>query len=301
MSSTQNEDFELDPKIYEHYLGLLPPQSLGPLDAESRPQIRGQAIAPVQKTPSPSYITHYWNPQPTNPDNVSSYLKATLLESRTTIESGTTGLRTWLASFVLSQYLILHPELISSKRILELGSGAGFLGIIIASLQRISNPSATGAVWLTDNNYVVLARCRHNVNLPCNPSSSHRNVNYRILDWSASLEESRSPALKSLLNEIDPELVVGADIVFDPSLILALIGTIKLALQPQSQLVSDSPKLALVALTVRNGETMAKFLDDAQSAGLLVVGLAFEFDRTPFLETVEGNKADVRIFQIKLV
>ena len=125
MSSTQNEDFELDPRIYEHYLGLLPSQcvtlrvylatltelcrSLGPSMAKCRSQICGQIIASEQKPPSQSYITHYWNPQPTNSDNVSSYLTATLLESRTTIESGTTGLRTWLASFVLSQYLIVHP------------------------------------------------------------------------------------------------------------------------------------------------------------------------------------------------
>jgi len=110
------------------------------------------------------------------------------------------------------------------------------------------------------------------------------------------------PALEFLLrDEIDPELVVGADTVFDPLLVPALIGTIKLALQPRGYLVSDSPKLALLALTMRNEETMAKFLDHAQSAGLLVVDLPFEFNRTPFLETVEGNNSDVRIFQIRLV
>ena len=43
-------------------------------------------------------------------------------------------------------------------------------------------------------------------------------MNYRILDWSASLEEDRFPALESLLrDEIDSELVVGADIVCLPT------------------------------------------------------------------------------------
>ena len=37
------------------------------------------------------------------------YASATLLESRTTIEAGTTGLRTWSASLVLGQYLLAHP------------------------------------------------------------------------------------------------------------------------------------------------------------------------------------------------
>lgn len=69
--------------------------------------------------PSESYITHYWEP-PSGLNgiekdlsdeaiNLARFKTATLLESRTTIESGTTGLRTWLAGFFLSQYLILHP------------------------------------------------------------------------------------------------------------------------------------------------------------------------------------------------
>lgn len=37
------------------------------------------------------------------------YASATLLESRTTIEAGTTGLRTWSASLVLAEYLITNP------------------------------------------------------------------------------------------------------------------------------------------------------------------------------------------------
>ena len=36
------------------------------------------------------------------------YHKCTLLESRTTIESGATGLRTWSASFILADYLVSH-------------------------------------------------------------------------------------------------------------------------------------------------------------------------------------------------
>ena len=39
------------------------------------------------------------------------YHSVTLFESRTTIESGTTGLRTWRASFVLAQFLIQNPSM----------------------------------------------------------------------------------------------------------------------------------------------------------------------------------------------
>jgi protein-lysine N-methyltransferase EEF2KMT len=41
--------------------------------------------------------------------STAKFLSATLLESRTIVEGGTTGLRTWLASQVLAQYLISHP------------------------------------------------------------------------------------------------------------------------------------------------------------------------------------------------
>lgn len=56
------------------------------------------------QAPAPSYFTYFWKPIAS-----SEYQSATLVESRTTIESGTTGLKTWRASLVLAQYLIKHP------------------------------------------------------------------------------------------------------------------------------------------------------------------------------------------------
>jgi protein-lysine N-methyltransferase EEF2KMT len=63
-------------------------------------------------------------------------------------------------------------ELITNKTILELGSGSGFLGIIVASLQQSDRTydegiHASGPIWLTDVNDMVLSRCRDNVQLPC--------------------------------------------------------------------------------------------------------------------------------------
>jgi methylase of polypeptide subunit release factors len=54
-------------------------------------------------------------------------------------------------------------EHVQGKRVLELGSGSGFLGILIAQMQlRAACPSA---IWLTDINESVLDRCRANVAL----------------------------------------------------------------------------------------------------------------------------------------
>lgn len=84
-----------------------------------RDQICGKGVPLQGGPPAQSYVTHFWYmPEHTSElfasskadtvDTVHQHT-ATLLESRTVIESGTTGLRTWLASFVLAQYLILHP------------------------------------------------------------------------------------------------------------------------------------------------------------------------------------------------
>lgn len=60
-------------------------------------------------------------------------------------------------------------EHVRGKRILELGCGAGYLGLVVAAIQlnaaELENPEPS--VWLTDVNDVVLSRCRENLNLPC--------------------------------------------------------------------------------------------------------------------------------------
>lgn len=110
--------------------------------------------------------------------DLDSYRTATLLESRNLIEAGTTGLTTWDASLVLANFLVKHRERLDlgSRRILELGCGAGFLGIVVAQLQLDTFNIAGGgkntrpALTLSDINDDVLTRARRNVRLPCSGS-----------------------------------------------------------------------------------------------------------------------------------
>ncbi|KAJ6601329.1 hypothetical protein DFH09DRAFT_969966 [Mycena vulgaris] len=292
MSADPDSELEVDSRIYEHYLELLN-SSLGP---GGGPQLTGQS------PPSQSYITHFWRPGneillPSAAVDLGTYQTTTLLESRTMIEGGTTGLRTWLASLVLAQHLILNPGLIHGKRILELGSGTGFLGSVVASLQLL-DPAPPGTLWMSDINDSVLSRCRDNVHLPCNLSSSHPDARCCFLDWSTALDPDGIAPLTSLLNdEIDADLIFGADIVFDPDLIPALVAVLRLALQPGAR-----PRCALVALTVRNPTTMQKFMDAVESGGLTLLEIIpGEMHDRMFMEPVEGG-ADanngVNIFKI---
>jgi len=76
-------------------------------------QIPGRGLF-LPNPPTESYITYFppLSERSLSRDantSPSSAMRVTLLESRTMIESGTTGLRTWRASFVLADYLIAHP------------------------------------------------------------------------------------------------------------------------------------------------------------------------------------------------
>ena len=106
-------------------------------------------------------------------------------------------------------------------------------------------------------------------------SSQSCNINYRFLDWSDSLDQTKAPALKTFLQqEIGAELILGADLVsrvilginfhhsnfpktFDPTLIPALAGVLHLALQP---IRNRPPKTALIAAPIRNEKTFVQFL-----------------------------------------
>ncbi|KAJ7654166.1 hypothetical protein B0H17DRAFT_957118 [Mycena rosella] len=295
-----DSELEVDSRVYEHYLELLTSSALFSSQAISRsvgaPGLTGQS------PPPPSYITHFWSPEnkvlpPNGSVNLGAYQTTTLLESRTMIEAGTTGLRTWLASLVLAQHLIRNPALVHRKRILELGSGTGFLGSVVASLQLLG-PAPPGTLWMSDINDAVLSRCRDNVQLPCNSSSSHPDARCCFLDWSAALDPDGgiAPLTSLLYDEIDADLILGADLVFDPDLIPALVAVLYLAFQPGAR-----PRCALVALTIRNPTTMQKFIETVSASGLVLETIHAQMDDRVFMEPVEGSgdaNNGINIFRI---
>ncbi|KAI0001730.1 putative methyltransferase-domain-containing protein [Russula vinacea] len=214
------EDAEIDQLMYDRLVSLV---------ATSNRRMAHYAAVP----PPPSFVTHYWKPVPfqsgspvsTNTIPSTEYHSVTLFESRTTIESGTTGLRTWRASFVLARFLIQNSTVLINKTILELGSGTGFLGLIVADIQ-VSSGGATEhpALYLTDVNEDVLRRCHENTQLPCNASHCHGNLSVKLLDWFDALAQDA-------LNNMKPELVLGADILYHPDMVAPFLATLNIALR----------------------------------------------------------------------
>ncbi|KAL4067336.1 putative methyltransferase-domain-containing protein [Scleroderma yunnanense] len=282
--SQNEEDSEIDELIYQHYLSLVP-------------------LAGEDALPHDSYITHYWKPPVSKygfSESKSTYETATLLESQTTIAAGTTGLRTWRASLTLAQYLIGHADLVVHSTVLELGAGIGFLGIMVASLQLHSGLTSRSAlanstqsitiptIVLTDVDSCVLDRCRSNVTLPCNWSSLHPNIQYRQLDWFDAISAPEN--LDTLLTEVNADIILGADIVFDPALVPPLVTTLSTALS------QAHAQMALVALTVRNEETFFYFLKETENV-LVVETIGHSMTSNFVLDQVDAGQ-EVKILRI---
>ncbi|KZP28831.1 hypothetical protein FIBSPDRAFT_917512 [Athelia psychrophila] len=302
MAATE-DDVEIDDRIYEHFMTLFNAPSMYELCVYLR-----------SRPPSQSHTTQYWTgtPHPLPNVDLSEWHTLTLLESRTTVEHGTTAMRTWLAARILAQFLVEHPRYVCGKRMLELGAGTGFLGAVVASVQlqlategkeeEGRKREEIGTLWLTDVNDAALERCKYNLQISCNPSSSHPEVHYRPLDWSDALDaltssanSTNAPLRSMLMEEVRADVIIGADLVFDPSLIPALVGTLCIALE-------RGTAEALIALTVRNEATLRAFLDAAEK-DLVVRDLAVHFPPSERMfvdaSSAVDDAMDVKIYLLR--
>src|SRR5579862_2320334 len=134
-------------------------------------------------------------------------LTLTLLESRSLISaSGTTGLRTWEAALHLGAYLSLSAEgrdFIRGKRVLELGSGTGFLSILCAkylgSMQVLATDGDPGVVEMLETNFFLNGL-----------DGDRERVGASILKWGWAL---MGRALKAKGESCIWDVALGADVV----------------------------------------------------------------------------------------
>ncbi|OLN87065.1 Protein-lysine N-methyltransferase EFM3 [Colletotrichum chlorophyti] len=167
----------------------------------------------------------------------------TLLESRSLISaSGTTGLRTWEAALHLGQYLCENQNIIEGKRVLELGAGTGYLAVLCAK-----HLAATHVVASDGSDDVIN-------NLPesffLNDLQDSNAVTPMELRWGHALVGTEDRQWNNG-NKID--IVIGADITYDQSIIPALIATLEelFALFPAVEV--------LISATQRNEVTFEAF------------------------------------------
>ena len=150
-----------------------------------------------------------------------------LEENKAIASHGTTGLVTWPPSLFMIEYLF-NIGFKENSKVLELGSGIGLLALVLEHLGC--------TVTATDHHPLVLERLNYNIR------TNQSSVEVMNLDWRNDVK------LK------DYDLIIGADIVFDPDLIEPLVKLLRgLLRKPMSY--------CLMAVTQRNHQTFTTFLD----------------------------------------
>ncbi|WFD42871.1 hypothetical protein MPSI1_001521 [Malassezia psittaci] len=246
----EKQDWAVNEQLLERYVHLL-----------SQPQSNQDTLigAPV---PQPIYLRHHF-PASNGVDDFVLGKSASIIlhEEGVAISQGTTGLKTWEASYRLGAYLIesqeqLQPE---ATAFLELGSGSGFLGMVLARLVGCS----AARIALTDLEGNVLERLSETIKL----NDAQNLVESFALDWK-SVSDPNSVA-REFLRELDPTYILAADVVYDPELVGFLADAIQAALigsgspnrQPKQDRWEENIPVAIMSSTVRNEVTYNAFLE----------------------------------------
>ncbi|GAA5992484.1 hypothetical protein JCM10908_000842 [Rhodotorula pacifica] len=223
------------------------------------------------------------------------------------ISGGTTGLRTWQACVALSNHLLANPAVVQPhNRILELGAGVGLLSLVCAKL------SATTRITATDVDEKVLEILEANIA----ENGLQDRVRARSLDWEWAPDPPRGSTteldqweaavwgesgLNAQKRDGRASLILGADIVYDPSLVGPLSATLAWLLRSLSSDASACPTAeALIAGTVRNEQTWSVFLDACRNRDLRVESVEMDSLEGGGIVGAEGweGEGEVRLVRI---
>ncbi|XP_037112071.1 protein-lysine N-methyltransferase EEF2KMT [Syngnathus acus] len=201
-----------------------------------------------------------------------------LLENVALISEGTTGLVTWEAALYMAEWALDHPQIFAGRNVLELGSGVGLTGVAVC---RSCGPSS---YVFTDCHQSVLQRLRENLSINGlnKTSTSRTRVSVQELDWTKVTEEC--------LNDIGADVVIAADVVYDPDVVVVLVQLLSKILKHGGGQV---PTEVLICSTVRNPQTYAGFKRSLSVAGIGhrvmsgAVNHIFEYNRESEIELVQ--------------
>ncbi|XP_059572943.1 protein-lysine N-methyltransferase EEF2KMT isoform X1 [Alligator mississippiensis] len=196
----------------------------------------------------------------------------TLSETVAIISQGTTGLVTWDAALYLAEWAIENSTVLNNRTVLELGSGIGLTGIVIS---KACNPKA---YIFSDYHQCVLEQLKENIylngfvleseDMNCTKMQSRDQTAKRVgfqgpkvavaeLDWESVTQEQ--------LWELHPDVVIAADVVYDPEVTLSLIGVLqKLS---ASKANGKNPEI-YIAFTIRNPDTYHLFQTELGKVGI---------------------------------
>ncbi len=191
----------------------------------------------------------------------------TLLEENEIIGNGTTGLTSWQGALYLTDWLLANAvDKFQNKKILELGCGVGFVGLHLLKSVPVQSfaftdchPKVLNNVWFNlklnfENDFTpeTLSLCtkqgpqvRPMANFPWT-LREHSHLSVHQLDWTAFSSAA------DVFGSRDFDFILGADVVYERSLIEPLCGVLGAFLQ-------GGRAKAYIACTERSQTTLSCF------------------------------------------
>nr|XP_014263586.1 protein-lysine N-methyltransferase EEF2KMT isoform X2 [Maylandia zebra] len=199
-----------------------------------------------------------------------------LMENIALISEGTTGLVTWEAALYLAEWALENQQVFTGRTVLELGSGAGLTGIAVC---RSCSPKR---FIFSDCHSTVLQKLRDNVRLNGLSEQTTPAVSVEKLDWTAISEEE--------LREIGADVIIAADVVYDPDIAGSLAKLLSIVLRCSSAEVLPQ---VFICSTIRNLETYGGFKQQLEAEGVghevipAPVNHVFPYNRQSAIELIK--------------
>ncbi|KAK4795397.1 hypothetical protein SAY86_013391 [Trapa natans] len=213
---------------------------------------------------------------------------------------GDTGCSIWPSSLFLAEYILSYPQVFSKKSCFELGSGVGLVGICLAHAK-------ANEVILSDGDLSTLANMKLNLNL--NNLNLDDNHEFEYLKSQSSVKCLHLPwesAAETELLALNPDIILGADIIYNPSCLPDLVRVLSTLLHHEKSRSPfedmSSPKehpVAYISSVIRNTETFDRFLGLLEAANLAIVDLTPACQPLSLLPYMQSyNRSTIRFFML---
>ena len=247
---------------------------------------------------------------------------------------GGTGCHEWAAGFALAELVASHAERFANKRVVEIGPGVGVAAIALA---KITRPRGASALTLLDRDNETLANLAANLERNGIPSRilKHDDDDDDDDEREAGDEDDPNdeddfaipkpiPKLSRLdWHDFDParlaslraDVVVAADVLYDPTDVPALLDVAAALLGPREEAAARDEKemktraeknepLALFTSAVRQPATLALFEEVAAERGFDPVDVTEAFAATKkkgvgFRRLAKEQLAEVKVHALR--
>lgn len=146
----------------------------------------------------------------------------TLKEQTLFRSNGEEGLHLWESAIVMSRWSCLHPEIFKEKRVIELGSGCGLLGITLAKYINSKE------LILTDYMDSVLTNLKNNVEM----NDALDKTTFLNLDWKEYETYVGFPKF---------DVIIGSELIYKGGPLVELANLIKILLKEDGVALISMP------------------------------------------------------------